>query len=124
MRLGDLDELKENIEIAYKRGDIMQRLPIIAIIDNAPTIEPFEPDHVGAERLKARQRGYEEGYHNGMEIGKTLNPKIKQGEWISNGGNGFYNPGRHCSLCGKVVEFSENFCPKCGAEMQKGGKNE
>jgi len=52
-------------------------------IDNAPTVEPFEPDYVGAERVKARQRGYEEGYHNGMEIGKTLNPKIKQGEWVS-----------------------------------------
>lgn len=41
-----------------------------------------------------------------------------QGEWISNGGNGIYNPGRHCSLCGKVVEFSENYCPKCGAVMR------
>jgi len=55
----------------------------IKAIDNAPTVEPFEPDYVGAERVKARQRGYEEGYHNGMEIGKTLNPKIKQGEWVS-----------------------------------------
>ena len=52
----------------------------IEAIDDAPTVEPFEPDYVGAERLKARQRGYEEGYRNGMEIGKTLNPKIKQGE--------------------------------------------
>lgn len=53
---------------------------ILNAIDNAPTVEPFEPDYVGAERLKARQRGYEEGYHNGMKIGKTLNPNITQGE--------------------------------------------
>lgn len=54
----------------------------LPLIDNAPTVEPFEPDYVGGERLAARQRGYEEGYHTGLEIGKTLNPKIKQGEWI------------------------------------------
>ena len=44
-----------------------------------------------------------------------------QGEWISNYqivGESFINPGRRCSLCGKVVEFSENYCPNCGADMR------
>lgn len=41
-----------------------------------------------------------------------------QGEWIPNYTSQFRNPGRHCSLCGKVVEFSENFCPNCGAYMR------
>ena len=42
-----------------------------------------------------------------------------KGEWISNyQGESFMNRGRHCSLCGKCVEFSENFCPQCGADMR------
>lgn len=102
--------------IDYKSG-----LMVLKIIDNAPTVEPFEPDYVGAERLKARQRGYEEGYHNGMEIGKTLNPKIKHGEWISTTLLGQYC--LECDQC-KRVDFGikyYNFCPNCGADMQKGG---
>ena len=48
-----------------------------------------------------------------------------QAEWIPNiqKSSSFINPGRHCSLCGKNVEFSENYCPNCGAEM-RGIKNE
>lgn len=41
-----------------------------------------------------------------------------QGEWIPNYTSQFCNPGRACSLCGKVVEFSENYCPNCGAYMR------
>lgn len=41
-----------------------------------------------------------------------------QGEWIPNYRSQFCNPGRACSLCGKVVEFSENYCPNCGAYMR------
>lgn len=92
----------------------------IDIIDNAPTIEPFEPDYVGAERLAARQRGYAEGYHNGMEIGKTLNPKIKQGEWIIDGHH------RRCNYCNEYTctedregnSIPDNFCSYCGADMR------
>ena len=40
------------------------------------------------------------------------------GEWLPNYTSQFMNPGRQCSLCGKVVEFSENYCPKCGADMR------
>ena len=90
---------------------------------NAPTVEPFEPDYVGAERVKARQRGYEQGYHEGMKIGKTLNPKIKQGEWK----RGEF--GSYCSICGYAEyrylgtgpKHDHNFCPECGADMRKGG---
>ena len=91
------------------------------LIDNAPTVEPFEPDYVGAERLKARQRGYEEGYHYGMRIGKTLNPQIKQGEYIS-----VDTLFVKCSICGNLTRVLKkynmpNFCPACGADMRKGG---
>ena len=41
-----------------------------------------------------------------------------QGEWIPNYTSQFMNPGRSCSLCGKIVEFSENYCPQCGAYMR------
>ena len=40
------------------------------------------------------------------------------GEWISLSNGDGINRGRKCSLCGKVVEFSENFCPDCGAYMR------
>lgn len=68
MRLIDADALKE----VFKETDVHYGGKIKELIDEAPTVEPFEPDYVGAERLKARQRGYEEGYRNGMEIGKTV----------------------------------------------------
>jgi len=100
---------------------------IIEHIDNAPTVEPFEPDYVGAERLKARQRGYEEGYHYGMEIGKTLNPKIKQGEWQTQYetvcGFKYEVNNKACSNCGHTTKFKFPHCPWCGACM-RGEKND
>ena len=85
-------------------------------IDNAQPVEPFEPDYVGTERLKARQRGYEEGYHNGMKIGKTLNPKIKQGKWrLTLTGDVI------CSVCKLPRRDTRSnhiqFCNHCGAAM-------
>lgn len=41
-----------------------------------------------------------------------------QGEWVSLSNGTSTNCGRKCSLCGKVVEFSENYCPNCGAKMR------
>lgn len=97
---------------------------VSSVIDHAPTVEPFEPDYVGAERLKARQRGYAEGYHKGMKIGKTLNPKIKQGEWKHKGGDEWV-----CSGCGHVIttegswehplSIGAYYCEHCGKGMQK-----
>jgi len=102
---------------------VVKAVPIEAI-DNAPTVEPFEPDYVGAERLKARQRGYEEGYRKGMEIGKTLNPKIKQGEWILDKNTRDII----CSCCRQLRRDSRTnhifFCNHCGAEMRKEATND
>lgn len=119
-----LEEIaKDKFDSLY--GDGIRRA--IREVNNAQTVEPFEPDYVGAERLKARQRGYEEGYHNGMKMGKTLNPKIKQGEWIGKEEYDDY-PNKtvcECSECGKMICISHNdfpnFCENCGAKMQKGG---
>lgn len=129
------EDLKKSIE-EYRNLNCVSTSTIIGVrnviylIDNAPTVEPFEPDYVGAERLKARQRGYEEGYHYGMEIGKTLNPKIKQGEWIIDQNEKFYH--YKCPFCGfwATGDFLctngnldlPNFCEKCGADMR--GKEE
>lgn len=129
MRLIDADALKRNMEfvcMGIMAGTENYNAPITEI-DNAPTVEPFEPDYVGAERVEARQRGYEDGYRNGMEIGKTLNPRIKQGEWketgYETGALGITYRQTQCSNCGweQALPMWLNFCPNCGAEMRKGG---
>ena len=62
------------------------------------------------------------------ELGEALDvikaaPTVEErphGKWISRGNiGGAINCGRSCSLCGKVVEFSENYCPGCGADMRE-----
>ena len=114
MRLVNADALKEATK-HYTDSDGFN--PVWQIIDNAPTVEPFEPDYVGAERLAARQRGYADGYHNGMKIGKTLNPKIKQGEWIIVKDKR-YGDNVKCPFCEKELAGTDlNFCCKCGAKL-------
>ena len=123
MRLIDADELKKKFSersywtYTHEHGDAIPIGWIMSGIDHAPTVEPFEPDYVGAERLAARQRGYADGYRNGMKIGKTLNPRIKQGEWISRSG-GYYK----CDKCGEVERAEKNYCPNCGAKMEAGDR--
>lgn len=60
---------------------------------------------------------YIEGYKAGK---RDFAPK--QGKWLSRGNGTSINYGRSCSLCGKVVEFSENYCPGCGAKMKGGAE--
>lgn len=113
------EALKNEFRAIYHCAETMEELAntMEDAIDNAQPVEPFEPDYVGAERLKARQRGYEEGYHNGMKIGKTLNPQIKQGEKIKKKPYGWL----YCSKCDHLLELRDNFCWFCGADMRKGG---
>ena len=61
---------------------------------------------------------WEQGYECGYAQAKQ-NFERPQGEWIPNYTSQFFNPGRSCNLCGKIVEFSENYCPNCGAQMKK-----
>lgn len=62
---------------------------------------------------------YMEGYKAGK---KDFEPK--QGEWITGGkdvtGQYFYDE-FICNQCFVVVTDKSNFCPKCGADMRKGG---
>lgn len=96
MRLIDADKLKKAFDLYTDRKGYLKADPE-DLIDNAPQV-PNE-----------YMRGYEAAERE---------YKRPQGEWIPNYTSQFMNPGRQCSLCGKVVEFSENFCPGCGADMR------
>lgn len=110
-------ELKKKIELFksghfvgtdYENGIIDGYDFCLDEIDNAPTVELTEE--------QAIDKLHETGWIIRHDKEMTERP---QGKWISNNKTQpFCNPGRSCSLCGKIVEFSENFCPKCGADMR------
>lgn len=84
---------------------------VIMTIDNAPTVEITEE--------QAIDRLHETGWIIRHDKEMTERP---HGKWIINYESQFFNPGRSCSLCNKTVEFSENYCPNCGAEMKGGAE--
>lgn len=94
----------------------MNRVEIL--INNAPTVESDKELYETIETYKNAYRILSDAFEN--EVRKNKRP---QGKWIPNYTSQFINPGRQCSLCGKIVEFSENFCPNCGADM-RGEENE
>ena len=105
MRLIDADLLKETFDLYTDRKGYLKADPI-DLIDNAPNVE--------GEILT------EEAY---SDLCLRASKERPQGEWIHNETSKYSslfcsNPGRHCSICGRVVEFSENYCPKCGAQMK------
>lgn len=55
-----------------------------------------------------------------IKVSELMKFERPHGRWIINNGGAskFYNPGKHCDACGRIVEFSENFCPKCGSDMR------
>lgn len=74
----------------------------------------FNVDKAELEKaLKYDRDQYEKGYADARK-----NYEKPHGKWIPNCNSEYINYGRHCSLCGRNVEFSENFCPKCGADMR------
>lgn len=81
------------------------------IIDNAPTVE--QEVYITGTDYDFYIKGYKEG---------RKDFERPHGEWMPNNSSQFSNPGRSCSLCGKTVEFSENYCPNCGADMRKNEK--
>lgn len=114
MRLIDAVKLKESI-IDMKLS-LSNKRQILHIIDNAPTIttslklENITKDDVEKFKmiwLRATSKGF-----------PLISEDRPQGKWLPNYTSQFINPGRQCSLCGKIVEFSENFCPNCGTDMR------
>lgn len=67
---------------------------------------------------RLRTNGNINNREQGILRRSILLPERSQGEWLPNYTSQFMNPGRQCNLCGKIVEFSENYCPQCGAYMR------
>lgn len=92
------DEDKEFLIKAVKNGTVIP-----------PTVKPKKAK-VG-ELIDA----YTKGFDTGVEIARSARLK---GEWIK-ATNEFLN--WECSFCHQPHDFRDNFCPKCGADMRKGG---
>lgn len=118
MRLIDADELIETYEketgYSWNAKGILECPK--CFIDNAPTVEP--------DCKSCKQ--YDDGYNYGLNIGYNKGKKERpQGEWIKAQGewvtDTVYKIGFKCSECDGHFEYPYNFCPNCGARMQKGG---
>ena len=81
--------------------------PVWQIIDNAPTVETSKIEH------KAYNEGFKDGVEQGIKLSET------PGEWINQfiGGNECVM----CSECKLHFDIGTNYCPNCGAKMQKRG---
>ena len=83
---------------------------ICECIDNAPTVEP----EITNDDLQAAMT---ESYHLGYELAETKF-KRSQGEWIFKEITDDYRVYGQCSIC-KHRKRIDNFCPNCGAKMDK-----
>ena len=110
MRLGDLDDLKNALEVT-QYNDIDDLTRTERLIDNAPTVEA----KTTADCIIA--------YGDGYETARRLSER-PQGEWLKAQGEWVtdttYKICFECSECKAHLEFPFNFCPVCGAKM-KGG---
>ena len=111
---GDLisrEALKNEIDKLFKSGGYDSGL-VLDTIDNAPTVETLKDITE---------------VHCDITEEQLLNALRPQGEWIFLKANEEQTDGYECSVCKatfhtRVPYFSEfNFCPNCGADMQKGG---
>lgn len=104
MRLIDADLLKEEFDLYTDRKGYLKADPI-DLIDNAPTIKTFT--------LLDIEEQYRKGLEKGLSEWETKRP---QGKWIQYR-KGHYT-GVKCSLCDTIMDFTTNYCPKCGADMR------
>lgn len=44
--------------------------------------------------------------------------EVVHGKWVTTGGNQ-YTIFRRCSICCAMYDFTPNYCPNCGAKMDK-----
>ena len=114
MRIIDADALRAEYQAIIDRGDMFCEYDIIGMLDNAPTIDPQ------IELIVARSQGYECGFAEGYEEGFAKGKERPTGHWIIEEcslGKTYY-----CSECYAHPEVCFDFCPYCGADMRKGGK--
>lgn len=122
MRLIDADALIQAIKKGFympTMASSIDRDYAIAIINEAPTIEPKAKAIVqitfDEEKLREIVKETVERFKEEYEI--TDRP---QGEWKE-----YYDDeGWYCSECHKGSGALYNFCPNCGADMRKGEDNE
>ncbi len=109
MRLGDLDALKEKLNEIFDTIEVVTFDDIIAIIDNAPTVEVTKLEH----------KAYNEGFKDGTNQGIRLSERT-QGKWEEpfemNGKT--YHKCNHCHISSELI-LIDFFCPACGAKMKK-----
>lgn len=110
MRLIDADALKEALEV-IQYNDIDDLTRTEQLINNATTVDTYTIEDIQEVR------------ENALILGAKLAQRPK-GEWITGGkdvtGQYFYDE-FICNQCFVVVTDKSNFCPKCGADMRKGG---
>ena len=100
MRLIDADALKEKInrtieyaDTEFDKGFNVGIEKAVYLIENAPTVDPFERigsicnENCGIQRPTGKWINHEDGYNI-------------------------------CPLCKYKTAFSYNFCPNCGADMR------
>ena len=102
MRLIDADTLKKHkFTTQIRNGVAIGEIEVVPVaeIDNAPTVEPFAKVYYERPHGEWKETGYETG---------ALGITYRQTQ---------------CSNCGweHALPVWWNFCPNCGAEMQKGG---
>ena len=119
MRLIDADELRKQFE--DRSLEDFTHLHFIDAIDNAPTIEP-------ETKLVANVTFNKEEVEELVEKAKAdvlAQIERPQGEWIKVQGEWItdmtYKICFKCSECDGHFGYPFNFCPNCGARMQKGG---
>ena len=113
MRLVDADKLYP--DCMTKNGTLAISQTQIA---NAPSVDTYTIEDIQEVR------------ENSLILGAKLAQR-PQGEWIDINKQGKTGDGRTftfpitiCSVCKKTTGELYNFCPNCGAEMRKGGKEE
>ncbi len=120
---GELTEgAHDDDDALYKAEDIYKA------IDNAPTVEPEKVlvANVSFDDNKLKEIVHTEVIDKIKSGELVLKDERPQGEWIEVDIKptpfGGYTCNRKCNKCGYFTkEYRLNFCPKCGADMRKGG---
>ena len=122
MRLIDANELKKALNTEFEDHLLYFPFAFKDLIDNTPTIKRprLIINDISDEDIKKFTFIWQRATSKGI----LLEADRPHGKWVSNHSPfSFMNCGRSCSICGKTVEFSENFCPNCGADMRESNGN-
>jgi hypothetical protein len=118
-----LKNLKEN-EVTYKEKCILEQ-EFIKSLQNLVSaylkLNKFESFETCLDTHEPIKEIYDIKITRRVRVEKTLNPKIKQGEWVFDSNfTEFGNPyGTYrCSCCDGHSSDKYSFCKDCGADMR------